>query len=161
MHPLRQVLSRPQFTTRNPHDFYAMLNSPCQENETRMGWACHKPRHPLINRPSEHLGGWATAWSAEEMLLDGQHQRVDIHCPCQNCSLRPPAEKTGRESLLNRTSCPPDDLIGNETELTELLALNLIQGILMTSSPPYTHHQLPTRHPHGFCALLYSPSVDY
>ena len=30
-------------------------------------------------------------------------------CPCQNCSQGPPAEKTGRVSLLNRPSCPPDD----------------------------------------------------
>ena len=28
-------------------------------------------------------------------------------CPCQDCSQQPPAEKTGRESLLNRPSCPP------------------------------------------------------
>ena len=31
----------------------------------------------LLNQPLGHLGGWATPWSAEE-LLDGQHQRVDI-----------------------------------------------------------------------------------
>ena len=29
----------------------------------------------------------------------------------------PPAEKTGRGSLLNRLSCPSDDPIGKETEL--------------------------------------------
>ena len=34
-------------------------------------------RQPLQNRPSEHLGAWATPWSAEEML-DGLQQRVDI-----------------------------------------------------------------------------------
>ena len=28
-------------------------------------------------------------------------------CLCQNCSRWPPAEKTGRESVLNRLSCPP------------------------------------------------------
>ena len=45
-------------------------------------------------------------------------------CPCQNCGLRRaqncgglPAEKTGRGSLLNRPSCPPDDPIGQGTEL--------------------------------------------
>ena len=37
-------------------------------------------------------------------------------CPCQNCSRGPPAEKTGRGSLLNRPSCPPDDPIGQGTE---------------------------------------------
>ena len=36
---------------------------------------------------------------------------------CQNCSQGLPAEKTGRGSLLNRPSCPPDDLIGQGTEL--------------------------------------------
>ena len=38
-------------------------------------------------------------------------------CPCQSCSQEPPAEKTGRGSLLNRPSCPPDDSIGQGTEL--------------------------------------------
>ena len=28
-------------------------------------------------KPSFRIGGWATPWSAEEML-DGQHQRVDV-----------------------------------------------------------------------------------
>ena len=39
--------------------------------------ACHTPRQPLQNHPSGHFGGWATPWSAEEML-DGQHHRVNI-----------------------------------------------------------------------------------
>ena len=38
-------------------------------------------------------------------------------CPCQNCSQRPPAKKTGRGSLLSRLSCPPDDPINHGTEL--------------------------------------------
>ena len=38
--------------------------------------ACHMPIQPLQCYPSGHLGGWATLWSAEEML-DGQHQRMD------------------------------------------------------------------------------------
>ena len=29
------------------------------------------PRQPLQNHLSGHLGGWATQWSAEEMLGDG------------------------------------------------------------------------------------------
>ena len=62
------------------------------------------------------LRGWATPWSAEEML-DGQHQRMDIYlCPCQKCS-KWPAEKTGRGSLLNHPSCPSDDPMGLGTEL--------------------------------------------
>ena len=38
-------------------------------------------------------------------------------CPCQSCSQRPPAEKTGRRSLLNRPSCSSDDPIGQGIEL--------------------------------------------
>ena len=38
-------------------------------------------------------------------------------CPCQNRSQGPPAEKTARGSLLNRLSRPPDDPIGQGTEL--------------------------------------------
>ena len=37
-------------------------------------------------------------------------------CPCQNCSQGPPAGKTGRGSLLNHPSCPPDDPTGQGTE---------------------------------------------
>ena len=48
-----------------------------QETETCTIQACHTPRQPPRNHPSEHLGEWATSRSAEEML-DGQHQRVDI-----------------------------------------------------------------------------------
>ena len=32
-------------------------------------------------------------------------------CPCQNCSQGPPAEKTGRGSLLDHPPCPPNDPI--------------------------------------------------
>ena len=38
-------------------------------------------------------------------------------CLCQNCLQGTPAEKTRRESLLNRPSCPPDDPIVQRTEL--------------------------------------------
>ena len=45
------------------------------------------------------IAGWTTSKSGHP-------------CPRQNCSRWPPAEKTGRGSLLNRPSCPPDDPIG-------------------------------------------------
>ena len=38
-------------------------------------------------------------------------------CLSQNCSQGPPAENTGRGSLLSRPSCPPEDLICRGTEL--------------------------------------------
>ena len=59
-------------------------------------------------------------WSAEE-VLDGQHERVDIPAHARTaCSQRPPAEKNGRGSLLNRPLCPPNDQVSQGTELTEL-----------------------------------------
>ena len=36
---------------------------------------------------------------------------------CQNCSERPSAEKSGKWSLPNRPICPPDDPVGQGTEL--------------------------------------------
>ena len=38
-------------------------------------------------------------------------------CPCQSCSQGPRAGKTGRWSLLNCSSCPPDDPAGQGTKL--------------------------------------------
>ena len=95
-------------------------SSNCQETDTRTVQACQTQRQPLQNQPSRHLGGWATPWSAEERL-DGQYQRMDISAHKKilkkNCSQGPPAEKTGRGSMLNRPLCPYDDPIGQETEL--------------------------------------------
>ena len=48
----------------------------CQKMETCTVRTCHTPGQPPQNHPSGHLGGWATPWSADEML-DGQHQRMD------------------------------------------------------------------------------------
>ena len=77
---------------------------------------CHVPRQPLQNHPSGHLGGWATPWSAEE-ILDGQRLNSGDPCPCQSCSQRPLAQKTRKGSLLNRPPCPPDDPNCQRTEL--------------------------------------------
>ena len=78
--------------------------------------ACHMPRPPLHNglvRAPWRVGdtmasrgndGWATSKSGDL-------------CPCQNCSQGPPAEETGRGSLLNRSACPSDDPVYQETEL--------------------------------------------
>ena len=88
----------------------------CQEMKTSMIREFHTAQQPLQNHPSWHLGGLATPWSAEE-LLDGKHQRVDIPAHARNCSQGPPAEKTGRGSLLNRPSRSPDDPVGQGTEL--------------------------------------------
>ena len=57
-------------------------------------------------------------------------------CPCKNCSQWPPAEKTGRGSLLNRPPStpppPPDDSMGKGTEL------NWIESFSYRAGPVYT-----------------------
>ena len=68
---------------------------------------------PFHNHPSLHFGGWATPWSPEEML-DGQHQRVDSPAHARAAHEVLPQK---RRSLLNRRSCPPDDPVGQGTEL--------------------------------------------
>ena len=47
-------------------------------------------------------------------------------CPCQSCSQGPPAEKNGRGSLLNRPSCPPDESIGQGTEVNWTVKVNVL-----------------------------------
>ena len=54
-------------------------------------------------------------WSAEE-ILDGQHQRVDIPA-CARTAYEGLLQKTRRGSMLNRPSWPPNDPIGQGTEL--------------------------------------------
>ena len=63
----------------------------------------------------------ATPWSAEEML-GGNLQRVDIsaHARTAHNGVPPPPTHTQKlegGSVLNRPSCPPDDPIGQVTEL--------------------------------------------
>ena len=55
-----------------------------QETEACMVRACRTQRQPLQNRPSGHLGGWATPWTAGE-VLDGR-SKSGHPCPCQSCS---------------------------------------------------------------------------
>ena len=82
----------------------------CQETETCMvTTASPKPffraprrvRDAVVGRGN---AGWTTSKSGHIF-------------PCQNCSQGPPAEKTGRGSLLNPLSCPSDDPIGQGNEL--------------------------------------------
>ena len=88
--------------------------------------ACHTLQQPLQNHPSGHLGGWATPWSAEEMP-DGQRQRVDIPCPCQNCSkglCRKDRKMISAESSLSSTRRPNRSRNWTELNRTETLWAN-------------------------------------
>ena len=62
------------------------------------------PRRIGDTMVSRGNAGWTTAKSRHT-------------CLCQNCSQRPPAEKTGRGFLLNHPSCSPDDPISQRSEL--------------------------------------------
>ena len=68
-------------------------------------WLCHTPWQPLHNDPSGHFGGCVMRWSAE-VMLDGQHQRVDIpsHARTAHNGLR---QKTLEENVLNCLSRYP------------------------------------------------------
>ena len=46
--------------------------------------------------------------------------KTEHPCPCQNCSQGSPAEKSGRGSLLNHPSCPPNNPISQRTEMNWL-----------------------------------------
>ena len=130
---IRQSSPLPVFYPLNP-DFivlcvilffpeYSFLTSRCSAHSDRRLFPCllpmararDAPPQPLENLSSRHLGGWATPWSAEE-VLDEQSQRVNAPgCLCQNCSQEPPAEKTGRGSLLNPPPPPPHPHLPNDT----------------------------------------------
>ena len=97
----------------------------CQEMETSMHRACHTPWQPLQNHPSGHLGGWVTAHAMAGRQNAGWTTSKSGHpCQCQNCSQGPPAEETGRRSLLNHPPCPSDDPVGQGTELNWLQLWN-------------------------------------
>ena len=81
----------------------------------------------------------------------------------QNCSQWPLAEKTGRRYLLNRVSCPPDDQIGERTELHTVERLTRDQPCFQITFhkafPSYVHAQKPLTRDHlslksSFAALL-------
>ena len=55
------------------------------------------PRQPPQHHPSEHLGGWATPWSAEEMLV-GHYPRVDIPADARTAQ-KGPLQKRLEEDL--------------------------------------------------------------
>ena len=83
----------------------------------KLTWFGHVTRHDSLSKTvlqgtlegGQHHGQQRKCWTDDI--------KVWTSLPCQNCSRGPPAEKTGRGSLLNRPLCPPDDPSGQETEL--------------------------------------------
>ena len=75
----------------------------------KLKWLGHVARHRVLWRVGDAV--------VVEKRLERLHQRVDIP-PKPEHSQGPPAEKTGRGSLLNHPSCIPDDPIGQGTELS-------------------------------------------
>ena len=71
--------------------------------------------HAMTASPKPSFGGTLDGGSAEDML-DGPHQRVDIPAYARTAH-KGLLQKTGRGSLLNRPSWPPNDPISQGTEL--------------------------------------------
>ena len=76
---------------------------------------------------------FTTPWRVGDAVVSrgnaGQTTSKSGHpCQCQNYSQWPPAQKSGRGSLLNRPSCPPDDPVGQGTELLQI-ALMIYQCV--------------------------------
>ena len=111
-----------------------------QETEACMVRECHMPWQPPRNHPSGDFWGWATPWSAEEML-DGLHQRVDIqaHARIAHKGL---LQKRPKKDLCWIVLHVPDNPIDQGTELnwTELTVQNAIQPHDAGSPPPPTSH---------------------
>ena len=92
----------------------------CQETESCMLRACHTLQQPLQNHPSGHPGVWVTPCRQRKCYMDNVKEWTSpAHA---RTARRASAEKTGRGSLRNRPSRPPDDPTGQGTELnwTEL-----------------------------------------
>ena len=88
----------------------------------KLAWFIHVTRHDSLSKPilQGTLEGWRRRGRQRKCWMDNikkKEKKSGHPCPCQNCSQGPPAEKTGRGSLLNRPSCPPDDPNGQGTEL--------------------------------------------
>ena len=69
--------------------------------------------NPINNYSSFFLLIFKGSESCPELSL---HLLDSMYLSCQNCPQGPPAEKTGRGSLLNCPSCPPDDPVSQGTE---------------------------------------------
>ena len=66
--------------------------------------------------------------------------------PCRNCSQGPPAEKTGRGSLLNHPPCPPDDPVNQGMELN-IAALHSVTPLLPPHCATHSYVNVPFRDP--------------
>ena len=89
----------------------------------KLAWSGHVTRNnsspPL---PPKKKKSFRAPWRVGDAVVGRGNARWTVPksgtpCPCQNCSQGPPAEKTGRGSLLNRPSCPLDDPIGQRIEM--------------------------------------------
>ena len=85
-------------------------------NRWKLAWFGHVTRHDCLSKSSFRAPWRTTPWSAEKML-DGQHQRVDIHAHARTEHKGLLQKKTVRGSLLNLPSCPLDDPVGHRTGL--------------------------------------------
>ena len=98
----------------------------------------------------------------------GQCQSVKCLCLCQNSSKWPPTEKTGRGSLLNHLSRPPDDQVGERFELNRSCTRVVPHeggpstGVpLYKSNRRYSHTQFKTSCPDSLCIKYPCPNFRH
>ena len=82
---------------RNKINFLVGLQEPppATVKRLRLAWKGHATRHDNLPKTIllRTLGGGRAGWTTS---------KSGHPCPCQNCSQKPHAEKTGKGSLLNR-----------------------------------------------------------
>ena len=80
-------------------------------------WFGHVTRHDSLSKniPQGTLKGGRRRGRQKKYWMDNIKEWTPLSIP--ELPQGPPAEKTGRGSLLNRPSCPPDDPIGQRPEL--------------------------------------------
>ena len=96
----RQLATVPELPNNKPHQSPKQSHAEnyTEETEATSGEDHRRRTGRLKSRKEQHradLQCWMTT------------SKNGHSCPCQNCSQGPPAVKSGRESLLNRLSCPP------------------------------------------------------
>ena len=82
----------------------------------KLVWFGHVLCHNSLSKPF-----FKASWRVNNVVVSrgnaGWTSRSRHPCPYPNCLQGPPAEKTGKGSLLNCPSCPPNDPIGQGVEL--------------------------------------------
>ena len=78
----------------------------------KLAWIRHVTHHDSLSKTifQDALKNGRRRGRQRKYRMDNIKERASCHC--QNCSERPPVEKTAGKPLLNRLSCIRDDPVG-------------------------------------------------